>query len=203
MRISTGSTLPRALGLAFALVFLAPFAFGQAPASTAATSSNQASLSARMTKLGFQAFKSPVAIPDFSLTGLDGRKVSLSSFKGKVVFLNFWATWCPYCINEMPSIGKLWTAMKGRDFVVMAVDVGETAATVSAFIKKNGMEFPVYLDPQGRVGDLLGVQGIPATFIIGKDGKVLARVVGGLAYDMPEVQAIFRELTQPGQISKP
>jgi thiol-disulfide isomerase/thioredoxin len=193
----------RRFSLVLGLILAASSAFGQsggaAPAGgqgpgLATAPGSGASLESRLAGLGFQVFRKPVALPDLSLPGLDGKKTSLSSLRGKVVFLNFWATWCPPCRAEMPSIEKLWTELKGQDFAVMAVDQGEAAQTVSAFLKKNAYSFPAYLDADGEAGSLFGVQGIPTTFIIGKDGKALARVVGGLEYGSPEAIALFREL---------
>jgi thiol-disulfide isomerase/thioredoxin len=151
---------------------------------------------ARLEALGFQVFSSPQRLQDFSVTGLDGSKTSLSSLKGKVVLVNFWATWCPPCRAEMPSIQKLWKATKDQAFGIMAVSVGESAATVKDFVAKNGFDYPFFLDPTGRIGNLYGVQGIPTTYVFDKDGLAIARVVGGIEYASPEALAIFAELAK-------
>ncbi|MDP3177627.1 MAG: TlpA disulfide reductase family protein, partial [Spirochaetaceae bacterium] len=96
--------------------------------------------------MGFDIFREPVPIPDFTLPGLDGKSAKISSLRGKIVLLNFWATWCPPCRAEMPSIQRLWESQKGGAFTVMAVSVGEKESTVKAFIAKEKFGFPVYLD---------------------------------------------------------
>jgi peroxiredoxin len=153
----------------------------------------------RMEALGFQVFAKPQQLQDFTVTGLDGAKVSLSSLKGKIVVLNFWATWCPPCREEMPSIQTLWKATKDKAFTVMAVSVGEAPSTVKDFVKAKAYDYPFFLDQPGKVASLYGVQGIPTTYIVGKDGLAIARVVGGLEYASPAALALFAELAARGE----
>ncbi len=116
---------------------------------------------------------------DFSLSDLNNQEVKLSDLKGKVVFLNFWATWCPPCRKEMPSMQKLHDRFAKEEFIMLAVSIDRSGIEqVGPFIKKNGYTFPVLLDSTGKVASQYKVKGIPATFIIDKKGKLVERHVG-------------------------
>jgi len=145
-------------------------------------------------KLGFYVFPAPVDVGDFTVESAKGGSMSLSKEKGKIVLLNFWATWCPPCRAEMPSIQALWDKRKDKDFAIIAVSVGEQKDTVDKFIADNKYSYPIYLDPTGRLGSAFNASSIPTTYIIGKDGKVIAGTQGGHEYDSPEVIAAFDEL---------
>lgn len=116
---------------------------------------------------------------NFTLKKLNGKEVSLSDYRGKVVFLNFWATWCPPCRGEMPSMEKLYQKFKGKDFVMLAVSLREKEKTVEKFVQKNGLTFPVLLDPRGKAGGDYMVSSIPTTYLIDKQGKIIGRAIGG------------------------
>lgn len=110
--------------------------------------------------------------PDFTLTSLSSETVHLSDYTGQVVLINFWATWCPPCRAEMPTINAFYEAHKEAGFVVLAVNSQEEAATVERFIQTNGFSFPVLLDLQASVTDRYQVRGLPTTFIIDRDGFI-------------------------------
>jgi peroxiredoxin len=132
---------------------------------------------------------------DFTLESLDGRKVSLSSYKGSFVFLNFWATWCPPCRSEMPAMQALYEKLKSKGFVIVAVSVGEQAPVVREYLKKNSLTFPALLDTTGEVGGLYGAQSIPTTYLIDREGRILARGIGAQwTWDSPEMIALFEKL---------
>ncbi|MGE5677128.1 MAG: redoxin domain-containing protein [Pseudomonadota bacterium] len=107
---------------------------------------------------------------DFQLEDLQGNKVSLSDFKGKKVFLNFWATWCPPCKAEMPDIEKYYQETKDTDVVILAVNVGDDKKTVESFIKDKGYNFRVLLDTTGEVSQMYRVSGIPTSYFINTEG---------------------------------
>ncbi len=140
-----------------------------------------------LTKAGISPLKQKTPISDFSLPTLSGETRSLSSYKGKVVLLNFWATWCPPCRAEMPSMEKLYASLKGKDFEILAVNLQEDPKTVRDFVTKNGYTFPILLDSDGRTGSVYGVRGIPTTYVIDKEGFVLGGTVGGKEWDGAEV----------------
>ncbi|GHU12826.1 hypothetical protein FACS1894161_1860 [Spirochaetia bacterium] len=131
---------------------------------------------------------------DFSLPLLGGGTAKLSGYKGKVVFLNFWATWCPPCRAEMPAMESLFKRFAGDDFVMIAVDCAEKTADVQAFITETKYTFPVALDSNGAIGGRYGATAIPMTFIFGRDGKIISKVVGSLRWDDPKIIAAFETL---------
>ncbi|HET7838737.1 MAG TPA: TlpA disulfide reductase family protein, partial [Rectinemataceae bacterium] len=145
-------------------------------------------------ELGFKVFPEPVPVDDFSARMLSGGSSKLSESRGKIVLLNFWATWCPPCREEIPSIQTLWTAMKGKSFSIMGVSIGETEATVRDFVAKNKMSYPVFLDSSGEIGTAFGARSIPTTYVIDKTGRAIAGIVGGAPYDSPKAAALFAEL---------
>ncbi len=113
---------------------------------------------------------------DFTLKDLQGKTVKLSDQKGKVVFLNFWASWCPPCREEMPSIERLHRRLDGKDFIILAVSLDQ--GDIHQFVKEGKYSFRILLDPEGRVGREYGVTGIPTTFIIDKKGIIRQKAVG-------------------------
>ncbi len=133
---------------------------------------------------------------DFKLPNLDGTAISLSSLRGKVIFLNVWATWCAPCREEMPSIETLYEEFsKDQDFVVLAVSQdSEGRSAVDSYVRKNGYKFTVLLDPQNQVGDAYDVSGIPETFIIDRTGRIVAHHVGPYDWAQPEMREALREL---------
>ncbi|OGR32255.1 MAG: hypothetical protein A2091_04885 [Desulfuromonadales bacterium GWD2_61_12] len=117
--------------------------------------------------------------PDFTLQALSGESVSLAQYRGKIVFLNFWATWCPPCRAELPAMQRLNEVFAGRDFVMLAVNVEEDAAEVlPQFLKEYPHSYRILLDVEAKVQELYGVDKLPETFIIDKQGKVVERILG-------------------------
>ncbi len=138
------------------------------------------------------------AAPDFELPDTDGKLRRLSQSRGKVVMVNFWATWCPPCRREMPSMQRAWDNLKGDDFTMYAVDVGEDEDTVFAFTLATGVElkFPILLDKSGAAVKQWPVRGLPTTFILDREGRVVYRAIGGREWDDPsllhEIRALMR-----------
>jgi peroxiredoxin/outer membrane lipoprotein-sorting protein len=116
--------------------------------------------------------------PPFTLKGVKGSTVSLASYKGKVVLLDFWATWCRPCRIEMPRVEALYKEFKAKGLVVFGVNYAENPATVKAFLAKNPYTIPILLDVSGDTGRLYQAEGIPTLVVIGKDGKVSSYFVG-------------------------
>ncbi len=133
-------------------------------------------------------------VADVSFTGQDGQTTAVSALKGKVVFINFWATWCPPCIKELPSINKLRHGFKDNDNVVfLMVDVDGKMEESSAFMKNNNYDLPVFI-PAGNIPpDYLG-DAIPTTVILDKKGSIAARLEGGRDYTDPEIVKALNEL---------
>ncbi len=126
--------------------------------------------------------------PEFVLVDADGKQHRLSDYRGNVVAINFWATWCPPCLREMPSMQRLWDRWKNKNFVILAIDVGEDDETVFRFTIEldTPLEFPLLLDREGKVVAQWPVLGLPTTFILDKQGRVVYRAVGGREWDQAE-----------------
>lgn len=167
-----------------------------AGAQVEASVSNKPWYADQLEKLGFYVFPAPEPIPPFGVKTLRGADTSLASVAGKVVLLNFWATWCPPCRTEMPSIQILNDKLEDSAFAVFAVSVAEKPATVTEFLKANPYSFPMYLDESGSASAPFAGQGIPTTFILDKQGRAIAGIVGARSYDGPEVVALFKELAE-------
>lgn len=155
-------------------------------------------ISEQLKKAGLDEPTREIMSTDFTLEGLDGSKVSLSSFKGKVVLLSFWATWCGPCKQEMPEMQALYQKLKGRAFEVVAVDMMEDKPTVAGFIARSGYTFPVLLDTTGEVGgtSLYDARAIPTNYVIDKTGRIVGRKIGidGPGWTSPERTALFDSL---------
>ena len=135
--------------------------------------------------------------PDFQLEDTKGNRVSLSNLRGKVVMVNFWATWCPPCKEEMPSMEKLNQIMVGEDFVMLAINTEENGrSVVPAFLKNNPHDFTVLYDDNGTVQQQYGVYRFPESFIIRKDGIVDQKVIGAIDWASPETIAYIKSLTK-------
>ena len=146
--------------------------------------------------MGLAALKEGTASIDFTLSDLSGKKVSLSQYRGKLVFLNFWATWCPPCRAEMPAMERLYQKLKDKGLEILAVDLQEDAKTVQKFVKDNKLNFKVVLDADGRMGATYGARSIPTTYIIGRNGDVLGGSIGGKEWDSPQMIAFFTRLLE-------
>ena len=134
--------------------------------------------------------------PNFSLPDLDGKPHQLSDYRGKVVLVNFWASWCPPCRHEMPSMERLYLKLKGQPFQVLACDQQEDFDTVFAFTGQldPAPTFPLLLDRKSAVAKAFGVPGLPTSFLIDKQGRIAYRAVGGRDFDHPEVIALVEKL---------
>jgi len=131
----------------------------------------------------------------FEVVTADNRPLALSAFKGKVVFLNFWATWCKPCEEEMPAMERLYRRFKDRGLVVLALaEDREGAGAVAPYLKKRGLTFPVGLDPKMEVASLYGVWAIPSTYIIDKKGDRALFANGPREWDGPHAVALFESL---------
>ncbi len=146
------------------------------------------------TRLRVQKFEEPVVAPDFTLKDLKGTQVTLKNFKGRVVFLNFWATWCPPCRREMPSMERLNKQLKDRDFTMLAVDMQESEKQVRAFISEFSLSFPALLDLNGDISSLYGIVGLPTTYIIDREGKIIGKAVGPRDWSSQESKQLFQSL---------
>ncbi|MBI4303934.1 MAG: TlpA family protein disulfide reductase [Chloroflexi bacterium] len=128
--------------------------------------------------------------PDFQLKSLDGSSVSLSGLQGSPVLINFWATWCPPCREEMPYLQKIHDKYSSKGLKMLAIDIGESPDKVKDFLASNNLSLPVLLDSRGSVSGRYSVGAIPTTFLIDKNGIIQEKVIGAF----PNVEAIERSL---------
>jgi thiol-disulfide isomerase/thioredoxin len=137
-----------------------------------------------------------VPAPELALKDGDGRTHSLSASRGKVVLVNFWATWCPPCRREMPSMQRLYQRFPHERFEILAVNAGEDDGTIFAFTGtlEPAPAFPLLLDLDGRAMRQWPVKGLPTSFVVDKRGRIALRAVGGRDFDSPAVVAQVRAL---------
>jgi peroxiredoxin len=121
---------------------------------------------------------------DFKLVDMDGKQVTLSQFKGKKVFINFWATWCDYCKIEMKDIQKLYDETKDKNIVILAIDVGESQSKVKNFLDSNNYNFNVLLDKDQEIAKAYGIQGFPTSLFVDEEGYVYSGIQGGMSIEM-------------------
>ena len=139
-------------------------------------------------------------MPNFTFPDINGKEVSLSDHRGKVVLVNVWATWCPPCRQEMPSMQSLYEKFKGEKFEILAVSIdSEGREAVTPFMQKMNLTFPALLDPGETIRSLYGITGVPESFIIDKQGILVEKIIGPINWATPEVFSFFKDLIQkPG-----
>ena len=141
--------------------------------------------------------RSHVPAPAFTLPTLQGETVHLRDYHGKLVLLNFWATWCPPCREEMPSLQSLWQDFKTQDFVILAIAADRgNKKDVARFAARLGLDFPILLDPDGKVRRRYEVFGLPLSYLIGKDGKILGRFTAAQTWNSSAIKDRLRTLLQ-------
>ncbi len=144
------------------------------------------------------ALKTGAEAPGFRLPSLAGEEVDLASYRGQVVVLNFWATWCPPCVAEMPSLERLHRALGPEGLAVVTVSTDEDEETLREFVTRYGLTLPVLLDPGGRTASsAYRTTGYPETFVIDRAGVLLQHTVGPAEWDSAEALAHFRGLLDP------
>jgi peroxiredoxin len=160
-------------------------------ASAAAAVPQQPELGHSMSRL-----EQPVVAPDFRLQDMDGTEFRLDQYRGKVVLVNFWATWCPPCRREMPSLQRLHAKMASEGLQVLAVNQWEDPDLVFAYMGQISVDagFPILFDPESKVAEAYQVQGLPTTFLIDTQGRLRYRAIGGREFDHPEIEALVRKL---------
>jgi peroxiredoxin len=173
----------------FVLFVMLSFALGAAPAWS------QSKINFKVIPI-LQPMKDAAPTPDFSLTNAEGKKISLKDFRGKTLFLNFWATWCEPCREEMPAMEKLYQEYKNNNFVVLAVNVKDRRQEALAFVKELKLTYPIAFDPNAEVATLYGAWGLPTTYIIGPNGQGLARGWGPAEWYSPAARNLFKELLE-------
>ncbi|OOZ37664.1 redoxin domain-containing protein [Solemya velesiana gill symbiont] len=141
-----------------------------------------------------QPYEGDPTPPRLSLKDLENKQYDLADYNGKIVLINFWATWCPPCVEETPSLGRLKQKLHGKNAVVLSVDVGESIERVEAFLKKIPAAFPVLLDPEGSTVQQWNIRAFPTTFLIDQRGLIRYAYFGGLEWDAPEVIRLVKNM---------
>ena len=131
---------------------------------------------------------------EINLKDIHGDRVRLSDFRGKIVFLNFWTTWCPTCRVEMPSMEKLHQRLQDKDFAMVTINIREPASQVKAFSKEYRLTFTTLLDLTGDVSAGFSIRSIPSTYILDKTGRIIGGVLGPREWDSKEAIALFEHL---------
>ncbi len=166
---------------------------GQTPAKFVLSAKASSDLSA----LGFTVFSQAQRIPAFNLATPDGSTVALSDFAGRYLFLNIWATWCPHCVTELPSMQNLYQTLADDGLAMLAISAGEDPELVRTYLKEYSYDFPTAVDPANKVSSFFAPRGIPTSYIINPEGKAIAGYVGARAWDEAAVISVIRALIKP------
>ena len=173
--------------IAVALSLLSVISAGPALAS-------DAFVSLKMSRLPAGSMVAP-----FELTALDGKVVKSSELVGKVVLVNFWATWCGLCKEEMPSLARLQKQLDPTQFTLMTVTTDLQRQGIAHFLSQLGVSLPVLFDEDQEVSRSFMVRGLPTTVVIARDGALIGRAVGPRAWDSPESVAVMRQVMERGK----
>jgi cytochrome c biogenesis protein CcmG, thiol:disulfide interchange protein DsbE len=143
----------------------------------------------------YQPVLTGAVAPDFTAKAMDGSDVAISDYEGKVLLVNIWATWCGPCLEEMPSMQRLYEELEDKDFEILAISIdapfgqddafGRAGGDLDAFAKDLGLTFPILHNPEGDVQRVYQTTGVPETFLLGKDGVIYKKVSGGTDWDAP------------------
>jgi peroxiredoxin len=168
--------------------------------TTKTTNINDVSLSQTaielINKLGGGRPKKTVKIIDAEIMNMNGKTSKLSDYNGKVIMLNLWATWCPPCREEMPSMQNLYNDFKNKNFTIVAVSQGENLNTVKKFLDKKNYTFPIFIDNKNEVAKSYNTGSIPTTYLINKNGNLIAQFIGGRNWYSKESIDLIKELVK-------
>lgn len=142
---------------------------------------------------GMEAYPVPLKAPAFRLPALDGQTRAREDYRGRVVLLNFWASWCPPCREEFPSLERLQQALGGRDFTVLAVSVADSESGIARFLQGRKPAFDTLLDPDQKTALAYRAAGVPVTYLLDREGRLLAGKTGPHHWDSQEMQQLIRQ----------
>jgi len=182
----------------------------RSPYATAIILAGAVVVAAWVNQGNYQPVGPGTAAPPFQASTLGGELASLDDYAGRVVLLNIWATWCPPCREEMPSMEGLYRYFedRGEDFEILAVsvdrgvgqadEVGNEGGDLVAFVEEFGLTFTILHDPAGDIQRIYQTTGVPESFIISRDGTIIRRLAGGTNWDTPDYRALFQRLLDEG-----
>lgn len=154
----------------------------------------QTALTSLLKPLDLVGYRSGTMPPRFSARTIDARQISISELRGRVVIVNFWASWCLECRPEMPALERLHREFTAHGLSVISVNAREDRAAVSQYARELGLTFPLGLDPDGKINSLYGVIGLPTTFVIARDGRAVAFAIGPREWGSASARAMFGAL---------
>jgi peroxiredoxin len=134
--------------------------------------------------------------PNFKLSDMDGKSHQLSDYRGQPVIINFWATWCPPCREELPSMNRGWAKIKSQGIAMLAINVGEDEDTIFTFTGDYPIDFTILLDSSAEVINQWPIKGLPTTFVVDPQGRIVYRAIGGREWDAEELLNLVRALKQ-------
>ena len=155
---------------------------------------DQAALAPLLKTLDLRDYTARTAPPKFSGRTLDARPLSIAEYRGSVIILNFWASWCLECRPELPVLERLQREFSSRGLVVIGVNTRETKEAAGRYAKELGLTFPLLLDRDGKINALYGVVGLPTTFVIGRDGRAIGFAVGPREWESASARALIAAL---------
>lgn len=142
---------------------------------------------------GMEAYPAALRAPHWRLPGIGGEPRGPDDYKGRVVLLNFWASWCPPCRDEFPSLERLQRKIGGKDFTVLAVSVADSAEGVARFLQGRTPPFDILMDDDGKVSAAFRARGVPVTYLLDRTGRLVAGKTGPQHWDSPEMEALIRQ----------
>ena len=181
-------TLSRLLG-AWPRWAVLPLAIGLLPATAGAASLAD--------KLGILPPQAAIEASDFEVATPEGGQLRLRDFRGKVVFLNFWATWCIPCRREMPAMEKLYREFRDQGFTIIAMNLNEPVAAVRAFVKELDLTFPIGIDPGMVNFSVYGGRALPTSYLIGREGNILGIIIGPREWHSDNARRYIQSLLKP------
>ena len=194
-KIMKKSTLLKLLLVSVLLIssgVIAAVVFDTPPLATSAPGSDN--IDRLMDDMGVFGYPLSTDLFEVKLSNTAGRYVRLDDFRGKIVFLNFWTTWCPSCRTEMPAMERLHRKLSGKNFAMVTVNIKESASQVKNFFEKYKLTFTALLDTTGEVSAGFGIRGIPTTFILDKSGTIIGSITGPQEWDSRKFVAMFEHL---------
>jgi cytochrome c biogenesis protein CcmG/thiol:disulfide interchange protein DsbE len=168
----------------------------------AAPQASRAAAAELLERLNLSGYRAGTKSPEFDGTTVDGRRLSLVSLRGKVVLLNFWATWCQECRPEMPMFERLHREFGAQELSVIGINAREGTPAIHQYAKELRLTFPLVLDPKGEINAAYGVIGLPTTFLVGRDGRAVARAVGPREWASAPAKAIIQALLSEAASAK-
>jgi len=143
---------------------------------------------------GLEALPERQIAPEFDLVGHDDVRIRLSDYRGKPLIVNFWATWCPPCRAEMPSMQRAWEQVREEGIALIAINVGESAGEIERFIEQVQVDFPLPMDTNSQVVQAWPVRGLPTTFVVDPEGRLAYKAAGEREWDDPALLDLVRDL---------